>query len=71
MNIDSYDGLSESAEEINDASVATLFQELAAERSTLSTAIPEDEFFFFITTSTTVSGRFTALMKQGRGCSRA
>ena len=37
LNIDSYDGLTESAKEINDPSIAKLFRELAHERSTLAT----------------------------------
>lgn len=41
LNIDSYDGLTESAEEINDPSIAKLFRELADERSTLATELQD------------------------------
>lgn len=40
-NIDAYDGLRESAEEINDPSIATLFRELAQERSKLATELQD------------------------------
>jgi uncharacterized protein (TIGR02284 family) len=40
-NIDAYDGLRESAEEINDPSIATLFRGLAAERSRLATELQD------------------------------
>lgn len=40
-NIDSYDGLRESAEQIDDALVAELFRELAAERSTLAAELQD------------------------------
>lgn len=38
-NIDSYDGFREAAEEVKDAGVASLFRELAAERSELATEL--------------------------------
>ena len=41
INIDAYDGLRESAEEINDPSIATLFRELAQERSKLATELQD------------------------------
>ncbi len=41
VNIDSYDGLLESAEEINDPSIAKLFRALAHERSKLATELQD------------------------------
>ncbi len=38
-NIDAYDGLRESAEELHDQTVANLFRELATERSALATEL--------------------------------
>jgi uncharacterized protein (TIGR02284 family) len=40
-NIDAYDGLRESAEEINDVSIATLFRELASQRSKLASELQD------------------------------
>lgn len=38
-NIDAYDGFRESAEEIDDTTLATLFRQIASERSTLATEL--------------------------------
>ena len=40
-NIDAYDGLRESAEEVNDPSIAKLFRELAHERSNLASELQD------------------------------
>jgi len=41
INIDAYDGLLESAEEISDPGIAKLFRELSHERSKLATELQE------------------------------
>ncbi len=41
INIDSYDGFRESAEEVKDSRIATLFRELARERSALATELQD------------------------------
>jgi uncharacterized protein (TIGR02284 family) len=41
VNIDAYDGLRESAEEINDPSIATAFREIAHERSKFATELQD------------------------------